>query len=95
MISFKFEGNLMHALRDSIGKQLKSLTLINITDVNLRSIARYCTNLVRLKMEFISNYEPAIDEPLSSDINNQAWDQVKPIKSLRLLSISNFNIKNI
>lgn len=48
MISFQFEGYLLQALKDTIGKQLKSLHLIHLIDVNLRSIVRYCPNLIKL-----------------------------------------------
>lgn len=70
LISFKFGGEFLTALRDSpLGRQLKKLHLIHIVDVNLRSIAKHCPNLVKLNVEFLGYYEPAQDTSLTDQDN--------------------------
>lgn len=70
LISFKFGGEFLTALRDSsLGRQLKKLHLIHIVDVNLRSIAKHCPNLVKLNVEFLGYYEPAQDTSLTDKDN--------------------------
>ena len=56
-ISFRFGGSLLRLLRTQLGRQLKSLHLIALVDVNLRSIAKCCTSLAKLSVEFIGYYE--------------------------------------
>lgn len=51
--SFKFGGLLLDALQSQFGKQLKTLHLIHLVDVNLRSIAKHCSNLTKLNVEFL------------------------------------------
>lgn len=85
-LSFLFGGSFLSALKDSLGVRLKSLHLIHIVDVNLRSIAKYCPNLVRLHVEFLGYYEPARDDCIEAD------DHL-PIRTLRHLTISNVSSK--
>jgi hypothetical protein len=56
LISFQFGTYLLDALKTSIGKQLRSLSLIYLIDVNLRSISVSCPNLVKLHIEFLGYY---------------------------------------
>ena len=56
LISFQFGTYLLDALKTSIGKQLRSLSLIYLVDVNLRSISVHCPNLVKLHVEFLGYY---------------------------------------
>lgn len=93
MISFKFDGYLLEALRNSIGEQLKLLHFVHVTDVNLRSIAKYCPNLVSLNVEFLDYYTPAEDLYGEFDANNNKIYRDYSIKPLRSLSISNNSIK--
>jgi hypothetical protein len=96
LFSFKFSGSLSSLLRTKIGAQLKSLQLVSIVDVNLRSVVKWCRNLVKLNVEFNGYYEPAVD--MSSRVGEEHWVAseaiaVEPVKSLRAVTISNINIK--
>lgn len=94
LLCYHFNGHLMNALKDSIGSKLKLLHLDHIVDVNLRSIAKYCRNLVKLNVEFICYYEPANDPNLTqSDLDAEVIDANIGINSLRFLAISNTNNK--
>lgn len=65
VISFRFGGVFLDALHtSSLGRQLRNLHLIHLVDVNLRSIAKHCPNLVKLNIEFLGYYEPAADTSL-------------------------------
>jgi hypothetical protein len=94
LMSYKFETYLLNAFKGSLGKQLKSLHLTYLVDVNLRSLAKYCRNLQKLIVEFISYYEPAIDTSLSeSDLSSDIITREIGMPNLRILSISNLNNK--
>jgi hypothetical protein len=94
LLCYQFNGYLANALKDSIGAKLKLLHLVHIVDVNLRSIAKYCRNLVKLNVEFICYYEPANDLNLTqSDVDAEVANNEIGINSLRFLAISNVNNK--
>ena len=93
MISFQFDEHLLEGLRNSIGKQLKLLHLVHIKDVNLKSIAKYCSNLVCLNVEFLDYYTPAKDNYGEYDENNNKIYRDYTINSLRSLTIINNSIK--
>jgi hypothetical protein len=87
-LTYSFGGVLIEALKTSFGKQLRTLHLCHITDVNLRSIAKYCSNLINLNIEFLSYYEPVIDNYNEIDLNNN-YKKDPIIESLRHLTIKN------
>ncbi len=91
--SFQFGGSLSSLLKTKIGRQLKSLHLVSIVDVNLRSIVKWCQSLVKLNVEFNGYYEPAQDMSMSAEDYLNTGDQKLMIKTLRSLSISNVNTK--
>lgn len=69
LISFCFGGVFLETLRtSSLSKQLRALHLIHLVDVNLKSIAKHCTNLVSLNVEFLGYYVPAVDTSLEKDV---------------------------
>ncbi len=86
LFTFNFKDHFLDVLKTPIGKQLKSLHLIHIVDVNLKSIAKYCRNLSQLTVDFIGYYEPALDKDLTGN-------EELCVKELRHLSISNSNNK--
>lgn len=70
LISFRFGTDFLATLREtSLGRQLKYLDLIHLVDVNLRSIAKHCPNLLKLNVEFLGYYEPAFDISLTEKDN--------------------------
>jgi hypothetical protein len=89
LLAYKFEGSLMNLLKSPIGKQLKSLQLIYIVDVNLKTIAKHCGNLSKLSIEFIGYYEPAKDSSDLEEINDKDYE----LKSLKSLTVANLNNK--
>jgi hypothetical protein len=89
LLAFKFEGSLMDTIR-TIGKQLKFLQLTYIVDINLKTIAKHCTNLNKLVIEFIGYYEPAND---SNELEETTNDKDYAMKHLNSLTISNLNNK--
>ena len=94
LISFEYKGCFLTALKNSLGKQLKSLHLTYLVDVNLRSLAKHCTNLQKLTVDFISYYEPAYDSSLdTSDLNAEIINNQIGMANLRFLSLSNLNNK--
>ena len=92
LMCFEFKGPFLDAIKGSLGKQLKSLHLTSIVDVNLRSIAKHCRNLIKLSIDFIGYYEPYNDLSLEqSDFNAEVINNEIGIKNLRSLSLSNSN----
>lgn len=85
IIIFKFKGHLMEALKNSIGRQLKSLSLISVDDVNLKTICCYCKSLQKLNVELIGFYDPSLDDYLDQN-NNKITNFCIP--NLTSLSIS-------
>lgn len=81
LLTFKFGEYFLEFIKSS-GMKLKHLTLMNLVDVNLQCIAKYCTNLIKLNVELIDYYEPCEDPDIQ---NNEQFF----VKNLSHLSISN------
>jgi hypothetical protein len=75
----------MQWLKKSFGKNLKSLELISVPDVNLKSIGFYCSRLSKLKVEINYDYDPAPDNFLDENNNEIVFE---PNKNLTELSIN-------
>jgi len=96
VILFKFTTHLYNFLTLQ-GIKLNALTLINIKDVNIHVIAKYCHNLAKLKIE-VSNeffYHPAKDEDHFPDIDPSTGEYnysiFKEMKRLQYFSFVNNN----
>ncbi|CAF0897664.1 unnamed protein product [Brachionus calyciflorus] len=85
--SFKFGGYFLDCLKSSLGKKLRVLSLIHLPDVNMRYLAKYCSNLVKLNIEFLDYYNPFTNK----EIDNENEDI--GLKNLRYLSINNTSSK--
>lgn len=82
LLTFKFGEYFLEFIKLS-GTKLKQLTLINLVDVNLQCIAKYCKNLVKLNVELIDYYEPCEDP----DIKNNAQFLIKNLNHLSIANI--------
>lgn len=81
ILTFKFGGHFLDFIKTN-GKRLKHLTLINLVDINLHCIAKYCSNLTKLNLELIDYYEPCEDPDIQES-------ETCFIRNLNYLSVSN------